>query len=121
MCRLSWFLDPGGWGKAAVVGLYFIFPGICTLSLMLTQDIVPISTFEMAVCDTYYEIGRTVINSEVPNAGHSGAYVHMLVYVQARVHVCTCICGGQRTSGCVPYVLTTYFLEIGFLDGLELT
>ncbi|KAL6029853.1 hypothetical protein STEG23_037661, partial [Scotinomys teguina] len=33
MCRLSWFLDPGGWSKAAVVGLYFIFPGICTLSL----------------------------------------------------------------------------------------
>ncbi|KAL6059504.1 hypothetical protein STEG23_011418 [Scotinomys teguina] len=32
MCRLSWFLDPGGWNKA-VVGLYFIFPGICTLSL----------------------------------------------------------------------------------------
>ncbi|KAL6036941.1 hypothetical protein STEG23_020683, partial [Scotinomys teguina] len=33
MCLLSWFLDPGGWGKAADVGLYFIFPGICTLSL----------------------------------------------------------------------------------------
>ncbi|KAL6049986.1 hypothetical protein STEG23_006930 [Scotinomys teguina] len=33
MCRLSWFLDPGGWSKATVVGLYFIFPGICTLSL----------------------------------------------------------------------------------------
>ncbi|KAL6091243.1 hypothetical protein STEG23_026825 [Scotinomys teguina] len=34
MCRLTWFLDPGGWGKAAAaVGLYFIFPGICTLSL----------------------------------------------------------------------------------------
>ncbi|KAL6058057.1 hypothetical protein STEG23_028329 [Scotinomys teguina] len=33
MCRLSWFLDPGGWSKAAVVGLYFIFPGIYTLSL----------------------------------------------------------------------------------------
>ncbi|KAL6033587.1 hypothetical protein STEG23_007526, partial [Scotinomys teguina] len=31
--RLSWFLDPGGWSKTAVVGLYFIFPGICTLSL----------------------------------------------------------------------------------------
>ncbi|KAL6092916.1 hypothetical protein STEG23_028272 [Scotinomys teguina] len=28
-----WFLDPGGWSKTAVVGLYFIFPGICTLSL----------------------------------------------------------------------------------------
>ncbi|KAL6040598.1 hypothetical protein STEG23_001938 [Scotinomys teguina] len=33
MCRLSWFLDPGGWSKTAVVRLYFIFPGICTLSL----------------------------------------------------------------------------------------
>ncbi|KAL6037095.1 hypothetical protein STEG23_007400 [Scotinomys teguina] len=31
--RLSWFLDPGGWSKTTVVGLYFIFPGICTLSL----------------------------------------------------------------------------------------
>ncbi|KAL6036674.1 hypothetical protein STEG23_021821, partial [Scotinomys teguina] len=33
MCQLSWFLDPGGWSKTAVVELYFIFPGICTLSL----------------------------------------------------------------------------------------
>ncbi|KAL6036286.1 hypothetical protein STEG23_024022 [Scotinomys teguina] len=33
MCRLSWFLDPGGWSKTAAVGLYFIFPEICTLSL----------------------------------------------------------------------------------------
>ncbi|KAL6068445.1 hypothetical protein STEG23_028476 [Scotinomys teguina] len=29
----SWFLDPGGWSKTATVSLYFIFPGICTLSL----------------------------------------------------------------------------------------
>ncbi|KAL6087445.1 hypothetical protein STEG23_020957 [Scotinomys teguina] len=35
MCRLSWFLDPGGWSKAAMVGLYFNFPGICTLSLIV--------------------------------------------------------------------------------------
>ncbi|KAL6082554.1 hypothetical protein STEG23_001585, partial [Scotinomys teguina] len=28
-----WFLDPGGWSKTAAVDLYFIFPGICTLSL----------------------------------------------------------------------------------------
>ncbi|KAL6087153.1 hypothetical protein STEG23_023410, partial [Scotinomys teguina] len=28
-----WFLDPGGWSKTAMVSLYFIFPGICTLSL----------------------------------------------------------------------------------------
>ncbi|KAL6080885.1 hypothetical protein STEG23_003437, partial [Scotinomys teguina] len=33
MCQFSWFLDPGGWSKATVVGLYFIFPGLCTLSL----------------------------------------------------------------------------------------
>ncbi|KAL6035983.1 hypothetical protein STEG23_038428 [Scotinomys teguina] len=38
MCRLSWFLDPGGWGKATTVGLYFIFPGICTLSLLLNSS-----------------------------------------------------------------------------------
>ncbi|KAL6030823.1 hypothetical protein STEG23_022523, partial [Scotinomys teguina] len=31
--REPWFLDPRRWGKAAAVGLYFIFPGICTLSL----------------------------------------------------------------------------------------
>ncbi|KAL6093617.1 hypothetical protein STEG23_016072 [Scotinomys teguina] len=36
MCLLSWFLDPGGWSKTDVFGLYFIFPGICTLSLMET-------------------------------------------------------------------------------------
>ncbi|KAL6083248.1 hypothetical protein STEG23_014630, partial [Scotinomys teguina] len=29
----SWFLDPGGWSKTAAVSLYFIFSGICTLSL----------------------------------------------------------------------------------------
>ncbi|KAL6090024.1 hypothetical protein STEG23_017782, partial [Scotinomys teguina] len=42
MCWLSWFLDPGGWSKTAVVGLYFIFPGICTLSLLdvLHYDLV---------------------------------------------------------------------------------
>ncbi|KAL6088287.1 hypothetical protein STEG23_035582 [Scotinomys teguina] len=28
-----WFLDPGGWSKTAAVRLFFIFPGICTLSL----------------------------------------------------------------------------------------
>ncbi|KAL6060155.1 hypothetical protein STEG23_004044 [Scotinomys teguina] len=39
MCRLSWFLDPGGWSKTATVSLYFIFPGICTLSLHLTYTI----------------------------------------------------------------------------------
>ncbi|KAL6033270.1 hypothetical protein STEG23_004749, partial [Scotinomys teguina] len=29
-----WFLDPGGWSKTTAVSLYFIFPGICTLSLV---------------------------------------------------------------------------------------
>ncbi|KAL6031894.1 hypothetical protein STEG23_035320 [Scotinomys teguina] len=28
-------LDPGGWNKTAVVRLFFIFPGICTLSLII--------------------------------------------------------------------------------------
>ncbi|KAL6059654.1 hypothetical protein STEG23_037119 [Scotinomys teguina] len=34
----SWFLGPGGWNKTAAVSLYFIFPGICTLSLVLDGD-----------------------------------------------------------------------------------
>ncbi|KAL6032995.1 hypothetical protein STEG23_018315, partial [Scotinomys teguina] len=32
-----WFLDPGGWSKTTAVRLYFIFPGICTLSLVQAQ------------------------------------------------------------------------------------
>ncbi|KAL6082205.1 hypothetical protein STEG23_029174 [Scotinomys teguina] len=30
-----WYLDPGGWSKTTTVRLYFIFPGICTLSLFV--------------------------------------------------------------------------------------
>ncbi|KAL6030268.1 hypothetical protein STEG23_031665, partial [Scotinomys teguina] len=41
MCQLSWFLDPGGWSKTTAVGLYFIFPEICTLSLECGFDEVP--------------------------------------------------------------------------------
>ncbi|KAL6094330.1 hypothetical protein STEG23_002028 [Scotinomys teguina] len=33
-----WFLDPGGWSKTAAVSLYFIFPGICTLSLAVATS-----------------------------------------------------------------------------------
>ncbi|KAL6059825.1 hypothetical protein STEG23_005935 [Scotinomys teguina] len=40
----SWFLDPGGWSKAAAVGLYFIFPGICTLSLDKDEITIHLST-----------------------------------------------------------------------------
>ncbi|KAL6034542.1 hypothetical protein STEG23_034682 [Scotinomys teguina] len=36
-----WFLDPGGWSKTAAVSLYFIFPGICTLSLTFPQPTFP--------------------------------------------------------------------------------
>ncbi|KAL6092524.1 hypothetical protein STEG23_027390, partial [Scotinomys teguina] len=34
-----WFLDPGGWSKTAV-SLYFIFPGICTLSLTYFHELM---------------------------------------------------------------------------------
>ncbi|KAL6087167.1 hypothetical protein STEG23_033623, partial [Scotinomys teguina] len=34
-----WFLDPGGWSKTAAVRLYFIFPGICTLSLSNVSNV----------------------------------------------------------------------------------
>ncbi|KAL6030566.1 hypothetical protein STEG23_036523 [Scotinomys teguina] len=32
-----WSLDPGGRSKTATVRLYFIFPGICTLSLRVPR------------------------------------------------------------------------------------
>ncbi|KAL6085160.1 hypothetical protein STEG23_014877, partial [Scotinomys teguina] len=46
MCWLSWFLDPGGWSKTAAVRLYFIFPGICTLSLVhkIIQEVKALAT-----------------------------------------------------------------------------
>ncbi|KAL6065673.1 hypothetical protein STEG23_028034, partial [Scotinomys teguina] len=45
------FLDPGGWGKAAAVGLYFIFPGICTLSL---QEAFPKDTRSLNLVAGFY-------------------------------------------------------------------
>ncbi|KAL6030943.1 hypothetical protein STEG23_001373 [Scotinomys teguina] len=36
-----WFLDSGGWSKTAAVSLYFIFPGICTLSHVVLYDLTP--------------------------------------------------------------------------------
>ncbi|KAL6093898.1 hypothetical protein STEG23_005668, partial [Scotinomys teguina] len=58
MCRLSWFLDPGGWSKTALVGLYFIFPGICSLSLVVSMgsstnahsEQIPMSPPGIAMC-----------------------------------------------------------------------
>ncbi|KAL6090946.1 hypothetical protein STEG23_024445 [Scotinomys teguina] len=36
-----WLLDPGGWSKTSAVSLYFIFPGICTLSLRIKREYKP--------------------------------------------------------------------------------
>ncbi|KAL6058756.1 hypothetical protein STEG23_008610, partial [Scotinomys teguina] len=41
-----WFLDPGGWSKTAAVSLYFIFPGICTLSLVIVYPSVVFDAVE---------------------------------------------------------------------------
>ncbi|KAL6093237.1 hypothetical protein STEG23_006767 [Scotinomys teguina] len=59
MCRLSWFLDPGGWSKTATVGLYFIFPGICTMSLKTQNDFIHILTD--------FSVGISQITSECVN------------------------------------------------------
>ncbi|KAL6047649.1 hypothetical protein STEG23_005493, partial [Scotinomys teguina] len=37
MCLLSWFLDPGGCSEITAVGLNFISPGLCTLSLSIRE------------------------------------------------------------------------------------
>ncbi|KAL6049692.1 hypothetical protein STEG23_021205 [Scotinomys teguina] len=46
-----WFLDPGGWSKTVAVGLYFIFPGICTLSLNFFNKVIEIILMSKG-CDT---------------------------------------------------------------------
>ncbi|KAL6066317.1 hypothetical protein STEG23_033455 [Scotinomys teguina] len=80
MCRLSWFLDPGGWSKATAVGQYFIFPGSCTLSLRNTHtEIDPLDKLYRApedcllqalrpwdTSDTYFECGLPCIVIMVP-------------------------------------------------------
>ncbi|KAL6078290.1 hypothetical protein STEG23_006547 [Scotinomys teguina] len=48
-----WFLDPGGWSKTAAVGLYFIFPGICTLSL---EVISSANAFKSTSNFLFYEV-----------------------------------------------------------------
>ncbi|KAL6030671.1 hypothetical protein STEG23_034861 [Scotinomys teguina] len=50
MCRLSWFLDLGGWSKAAEVGLYFIFSGISTLSLEDSQSLAQCVAMDLCTC-----------------------------------------------------------------------
>ncbi|KAL6038293.1 hypothetical protein STEG23_030296 [Scotinomys teguina] len=41
-----WFLDPGGWSKTTAVRLFFIFPGICTLSLQREKQLLQQSQTE---------------------------------------------------------------------------
>ncbi|KAL6071060.1 hypothetical protein STEG23_013653 [Scotinomys teguina] len=70
MCRLSWFMDPGGWGKAAAVGLYFIFPRICTLSLTGIIEVPKASCYdEMApssLCQSPPSVGTKASPSQIP-------------------------------------------------------
>ncbi|KAL6046742.1 hypothetical protein STEG23_017929, partial [Scotinomys teguina] len=56
----TWFLDPGGWSKSTVVGLFFIFPGICTLSLQLSQYLT--LDFLIKKTDLTFELQHTMID-----------------------------------------------------------
>ncbi|KAL6084625.1 hypothetical protein STEG23_004767 [Scotinomys teguina] len=51
-----WFLDPGGWSKTTAVGLYFIFPGICTLSLVSVPQINPFLLQGVAINNFRYTL-----------------------------------------------------------------
>ncbi|KAL6055217.1 hypothetical protein STEG23_034123 [Scotinomys teguina] len=67
MCRLSWFLDPGGWSKTATVGLYFIFPGICTLSLVSVPQINPFLLQGVVINNFRYGGScKEALRSEIP-------------------------------------------------------
>ncbi|KAL6074345.1 hypothetical protein STEG23_012095 [Scotinomys teguina] len=41
-----WFLDPGGWSKTTAVSLYFVFPGICTLSLYCKDKVLKKESYD---------------------------------------------------------------------------
>ncbi|KAL6039732.1 hypothetical protein STEG23_000344 [Scotinomys teguina] len=58
-----WFLDPGGWSKTAAVSLYFIFPGICTLSL-LSLEVPPPLMFPMTVTPLGRDQDCSLMNRE---------------------------------------------------------
>ncbi|KAL6082300.1 hypothetical protein STEG23_021455 [Scotinomys teguina] len=60
MCWLFWFLDPGGWSKTAVVRLYFIFPGICTLSLVFKMSNSDINLSYYNIWNTVYKL-KTIV------------------------------------------------------------
>ncbi|KAL6074375.1 hypothetical protein STEG23_012125 [Scotinomys teguina] len=68
MCRTPGFLDPGGWSKTAAVSLYFVFPGICTLSLYYTipsesQTVSPITHEKFNECAKAIVLGTTRSNT----------------------------------------------------------
>ncbi|KAL6091148.1 hypothetical protein STEG23_028601 [Scotinomys teguina] len=66
MYWFSWFLHPGGWGKAAAVGLYFIFPGICTLTLIspdLEIDKPPVAVSEPSLFENM-TLRRMVLDND---------------------------------------------------------
>ncbi|KAL6092806.1 hypothetical protein STEG23_011483 [Scotinomys teguina] len=82
-----WFLDPGGWSKTAVVSLYFIFPGICTLSLEVPS--------------------RATANKRTCWMGHIAMPRHTVVRGCSRekLHIPWCMCGDQKItfhSQCSP-------------------
>ncbi|KAL6079827.1 hypothetical protein STEG23_033918, partial [Scotinomys teguina] len=94
MCWLSWFLDPGGWSKIASVGLYFNFPGICTLSLLSAVQPSP-TCLESSFTHSGLDFPISVINQDNPSlTGKSlGRFYGMLgQFIVFKVFVCT-ICG----------------------------
>ncbi|KAL6035193.1 hypothetical protein STEG23_031167 [Scotinomys teguina] len=74
-----WFLDPGGWSKTATVSLYFIFPGICTLSLAFSVMNFPLST-AFIVSHKFGTLGKESF-AEVKLA----CYLHIEVKVATKV------------------------------------
>ncbi|KAL6091260.1 hypothetical protein STEG23_006394 [Scotinomys teguina] len=67
---VPWFLDPGGWSKTAMASLYFIFPGICTLSLNgnLTVDFHVVGKAERfpLLLSFYWMDPRIMVKNEGP-------------------------------------------------------
>ncbi|KAL6087929.1 hypothetical protein STEG23_014332 [Scotinomys teguina] len=64
-----WFLDPRGWSKTAAVRLFFIFPGICTLSLGAQED-TGAMPYEKTAIVTHFSKKLYVIRYKPFTEGH---------------------------------------------------
>ncbi|KAL6085195.1 hypothetical protein STEG23_029136 [Scotinomys teguina] len=120
MCQLSWFLDPGGWSKTAAVGLYFIFPGTCTLSLS-NQERGPApyrgKTVELALVLTAR--GKAMIQKQNNSENHCGIVSELRLGCEGEVFLLLLLPGYQDASNFAATVFASA-VTLSFATGKQM-